>query len=79
MTTKEILDKQQFYNKDELKKLKRDELVEIMVKYSLKHSGIRKDMLIFAIIQHQEHLIDLKSKTTDGCSLLLAFPKRYSS
>ncbi|EFA80525.1 hypothetical protein PPL_06563 [Heterostelium album PN500] len=62
MTTKEILDKQINYNINELEKMKREELVEIVKAYSLKHSHIRKDMLINAIIQYQQQIIDLKSK-----------------
>ncbi|EFA84891.1 hypothetical protein PPL_01884 [Heterostelium album PN500] len=61
MTTKEILD-HKVYNRDELVKMKRPELVEIMKAYSLKHSGLKKDLLVSAIINHQEHLADLKSK-----------------
>ncbi|EFA84896.1 hypothetical protein PPL_01889 [Heterostelium album PN500] len=69
MTTKEILDKQKIYNQDELNNMKRDDLVEIMKEYSLKHSGLKKDMLIDAIIKHQEHLIDLKSKLVTDNSI----------
>ncbi|EFA84999.1 hypothetical protein PPL_01993 [Heterostelium album PN500] len=61
MTTKEILDKQQIYNRDELKKLKRDELVSLMVKYSLKHNKLKKDVLIDSILEYQEHINDIKS------------------
>ncbi|EFA84996.1 hypothetical protein PPL_01990 [Heterostelium album PN500] len=62
MTTKEILDKQQIFSRDELEKLKRDELVQLSVKYSLKHNGLRKDVLIDSILKYQEHINDIKSK-----------------
>ncbi|EFA84993.1 hypothetical protein PPL_01987 [Heterostelium album PN500] len=62
MTTKEILDKLQIYNRDELKELKRDELVKLMVKYSLKHGRKKKDVLIDSILEYQEHINDIKSK-----------------
>ncbi|EFA84994.1 hypothetical protein PPL_01988 [Heterostelium album PN500] len=69
MTTKKILDKQQIYNRDELKKLNRDELVQIMVKYSLKHKGFRKDVLIDSILEYQEHINDIKSKLVTNNSI----------
>ncbi|EFA79817.1 hypothetical protein PPL_06636 [Heterostelium album PN500] len=69
MTTKEILDKQKIYNQDELNNMKRDDLVEIMKEYSLKHNGLKKDMLIDAIIKRQEHRDDLKSKLVTDNSI----------
>ncbi|EFA84893.1 hypothetical protein PPL_01886 [Heterostelium album PN500] len=47
----------------------KNELVEIMKEYSLKHSGLKKDMLIDAIIKHQQHLTDLKSKLVTDNSI----------
>ncbi|EFA84924.1 hypothetical protein PPL_01917 [Heterostelium album PN500] len=40
-----------------------------MVKYSLKHSGLKKDMLVDAIIKHQEHRDELKSKLVTDNSI----------
>ncbi|EFA84923.1 hypothetical protein PPL_01916 [Heterostelium album PN500] len=54
---------------NELDKMNRNELEEIMVKYSLKQSGLKNDTLIDAIIKHQEHLIDLKSKLVTNNSM----------
>ncbi|EFA84915.1 hypothetical protein PPL_01908 [Heterostelium album PN500] len=68
MTTKEILDLKLF-NKDQLSKMKRDELIEIIIKHSLKHSGLKKDLLIDAIIKHQEQIIDFKSKLVTDNSI----------
>ncbi|EFA82802.1 phospholipase B-like protein [Heterostelium album PN500] len=54
---------------NELECMRKDELKVIMKECSLKHNGIQRDLLINAIIQHQEQIIDLKSKLVTNNSI----------
>ncbi|EFA84900.1 hypothetical protein PPL_01893 [Heterostelium album PN500] len=66
MTTKEILDQQQLFSRDELENMNRKELENLMVKYSIKYHGLQirktKPKLIELIEKYQDQIIDLKSK-----------------
>ncbi|EFA84890.1 hypothetical protein PPL_01883 [Heterostelium album PN500] len=66
MTTKEILDKHRLISNDELKKMKKNELKNLMVQYSITYDGLQKDLtktnLLELISNYQEYIIDLRSR-----------------